>query len=65
MNDEGQADRDYWSAKYAEASCLEHGDSMEYDAEDDEWYCVTCGYSTEDYDDNQEANEEAYRLERD
>lgn len=43
MNDEGQADRDYWNVRYAEASCLEHGeDNMNYNTLDGEWYCAEC-----------------------
>lgn len=52
-------DDDYWSVKYAEAECLEHGGTMIYDEDEAEWVCTECAY-----DDKQEANEEAYRFGR-
>ena len=40
---EAQEDRDYWSTKYAEAECYEHGDeSMHYDEDEAEWICDEC-----------------------
>lgn len=61
MYDEGQDDRDYWNVKYAEASCHEHGeDEMYYSHAEADWYCLAC-QPEEEYDDTQEANEEAYR----
>lgn len=39
---EGRLDELYWSAKYAEATCHEHGDSMEWDEDEAEWYCPEC-----------------------
>lgn len=35
-------DDDYWNTKYAEASCHEHGDTMDYDEDLEEWYCFEC-----------------------
>lgn len=42
MSDEGQADRDYWNTKYAEAECYVHGDTMYFDTDADEWECYDC-----------------------
>lgn len=40
---EGRLDELYWSAKYAEAECYEHGTSpMYYDEEAELWLCETC-----------------------
>lgn len=52
---EGRLDELYWSAKYAEAECHEHGGTMIYDEDEAEWVCTECAY-----DDKQAANEEAY-----
>ena len=32
-------DEEYWMTKYAEASCYVHGETMEWDEVDGEWYC--------------------------
>lgn len=54
-------DDDYWNTKYAEASCYEHGEEfMWYDSISGDWVCEADSDS-EEYDDTQEANEEAYR----
>ena len=53
--DYGRDDREYWSVKYAETECLEHGGTMIYDEDEGEWVCTECAY-----DDKQAANEEAY-----
>ncbi|HEY6021277.1 MAG TPA: hypothetical protein VIY48_15650 [Candidatus Paceibacterota bacterium] len=43
MEDYGKEDREYWSVKYAEASCHEHGtEPMTYDEDTEEWYCDDC-----------------------
>jgi len=60
-DDYGQADRDYWSNKYDQGP--EECDFGEHDLYfNDDWqefHCTQCDY-TEEYDDKQAANEEAY-----
>ncbi len=34
-------DDDYWSVKYAEATCHEHGE-MYYDEDAEDWRCSDC-----------------------
>lgn len=43
MEDYGKEDREYWSVKYAEASCYEHGpDDMYFDGDVGEYLCQEC-----------------------
>lgn len=35
-------DDDYFNTKYAEATCHQHGDSMSWDEDEAEWFCLEC-----------------------